>query len=78
MEAKVANKQEIILFADSNISSGCDMTAMPEYEMTTEISLQDLGGGQCNLSVYTTAQCLIDIKLGNISKQVAMIALSSK
>ena len=53
------------------------MIEMPEYEMTTEMSLQDLGGIQCNLSVNITAQCLMDIKLGNISKQIAVIELSS-
>lgn len=41
--------------------------------MTIEVSL---GGGKCNPSVNTTAQCSMDIELGNISKQIATTEFS--
>ena len=58
--------------------SGCpdndsDSTEMPEYASgieTTELSFPGLDGLLCNLSVPTTAQCLMDIKMGNISKRI--------
>jgi hypothetical protein len=55
-----------------------DSIDMPSDTMTIDINFQDLGSVLCNLSVNATAQCLMDIELGSISKQIAMIELSRK
>ena len=71
-----------MIFADSDSGSsgmsGCPgndsgSTKMPEYASgieTTELSFPGLDGVLCNLSVTTTTQCLMDIEMGNISKQI--------
>ena len=71
----------MMVFADSNVlspsttseSSGSG-SGYVSSDITTELSFEGPDGLLCNLSVTTAAaQCLMDIKLGNISKQIISI-----
>ena len=78
------------VYADSDSGSsgmsGCpdsdsNSTEMSEHandKETTELSFQGLDGVLCNLSVYTTTQCLMDIELGNIRKQTINIVIRAQ
>ena len=70
----------MMVFADSDVLSSSTTSessgsgsGYANSDITTELSFEGPDGLLCNLSVTTAAQCLMDIKLGNISKQIISI-----
>ena len=70
----------MMVFADSDVLSSPTTSEFSgsgsgyvNSDITTEISFEGPDGLLCNLSVTTAAQCLMDIELGNISKQIISI-----